>query len=76
MTLDPINNAIRFGIVLGMAGTVIVICITSLIGVHFGHEYLSSWGGEQVMAHSTAVSLILLSVSIILICCKLRTPNP
>jgi len=68
MTLDPLDKAIKVGLVLGMASSVIVISCACLVGEMIGMPHLSSWGGEQVMARSTAVALIILSSALFVLC--------
>lgn len=75
MTLDPLNKAINLGAVMGMAATVVAISIVSLIGSSIGRNEWSSWGGEQIMARSTAVALIILAACVILVCRELLKNN-
>jgi len=72
MTLDPLHKAIKAGLVLGMASSVVFISCVSIVGDVIGMPHLSSWGGEQVMARSTAVALIILSSEMFVLCSQLK----
>lgn len=51
----------------GLATCALVVALTTLFGYIFEIQWLTSWGGTQVMAIPTAFAFVLLSIGVMLL---------